>query len=66
MSISSPLRELLDAKMHGGLERFVATQRRTGASWDTISVRLLLRTDIEVSGESLRNWYAETEGSSND
>ena len=55
----SPLRLLLAAKLQTDPADWVATHRRNGASWRSVSDLLVAATGITVSHETLRTWYDE-------
>ena len=53
----TPLRQLLAAKLEADPAAWVATHRRNGASWRSVSDLLVAATGITVSHETLRTWY---------
>lgn len=60
----SALRILIEERMKGqrkSLTSFVKSERASGRSWQAIARSIQARTDVVVTGESLRNWFGETE-----
>ncbi len=52
---------LADEKLggEGALQRFVADRRSDGKSWRSIERELFAATAVDVTGETLRLWFAE-------
>lgn len=56
------LRVALDALLApDSLDNFVLPRRTSGLSWRRIAVELHTETGVDVTHESLRNWYATSE-----
>lgn len=51
---------LADVHLGRSLDEFVAERREAGDSWRTIAAALHTATDLTVSHETLRAWYAVT------
>lgn len=47
--------------LDGGLDEFVATRRADGRSWRLIARDLHEETGLDVTHETLRTWFVETE-----
>lgn len=58
---STPTQQLVDLKLDGTLNDFVALRRGAGRSWRLISRDIYEQTGIDVTNETLRSWYPETE-----
>ena len=54
--MASALRQLLDTKLVG-LDMYILERRDIGRSWRQIAADIRVATDIDVSDETLRNWY---------
>ena len=54
---TAALRRLADLALHGQLDAYVRTRYEAGRSWRLISFDLLRDTDVDVSHETLRQWY---------
>lgn len=53
----TPKRALANHIMDGNLDEFVETRRANGRSWARISLDIRDATEINITAESLRNWY---------
>lgn len=62
MARQTPTARLLDHLLPGGLEEFVTTRRADNVSWRRIAREVLDLTDVDISFESLRSWFAEDGG----
>lgn len=49
---------MIEARLPGTLAEFVAA-RRAGSTWDEMAAEIVSATQIEVSGETLRRWFAD-------
>jgi hypothetical protein len=58
MQPTSPTRALADHLLDGKLDEFVLGQRAAGIAWRKIAIELLERTGVDVTEQTLRNWYA--------
>lgn len=54
----SPLFRMIEARLPGTLPEFVAARKAT-KSWDEMAEEIVTTTEIEVSGETLRRWFAD-------
>lgn len=52
-------RRLLDLLLDGGLAAFVAERRARGEPWRTIARDVYQHTQVDITGETLRTWFAE-------
>jgi hypothetical protein len=52
-------RRLLDLILGGQLTSFVVERRDHGDSWRVIGRDLYQRTGVDVTGETLRQWYGD-------
>lgn len=59
MARTAALRRLADLALHGQLDTYVRTRYEAGRSWRLISIDLIRDTDIDVSHETLRQWYRD-------
>jgi hypothetical protein len=50
---------LIEIGLHEEFHGFVAAQRAAGESWDAIARTIYDRTQIAITRETLRNWFAE-------
>lgn len=57
---------MADRLLDGRLDEVVTTLRQQGMSWSGISKHLLVEHGVDVTDQTLRNWYGEepTEASS--
>jgi hypothetical protein len=55
--------ELADIRTDGHLAELVATARTAGASWRSIARRLYADHGVDVTEQTLRNWFTEVEQS---
>ena len=55
--------QLADIKLaeHGGVADYIATKRTAGRSWRLISRDLYEDTGLDITFETLRRWFPETE-----
>lgn len=51
--------QLADVLLKGTLDEFVKTRRADGVSWRKIARDLEDATGVDVTFESVRNWYPE-------
>lgn len=58
----SPTRRLLDHLIPEGLDVFVADRRARGRSWRRIEKDIYEATGIEVTYETIRSWYPDSNG----
>jgi len=58
MTNPSPLYRLIERQLDGTLADFVARHRTDGATWPEIAADVSAKTDVEISGETLRRWFA--------
>ena len=63
MSVMTPMQELADLKL-GGLDEFVKVRRARGDAWRIISRDIHDAVGLDVSIETLRSWYPDTERAS--
>lgn len=54
-------RHLVDLALDGNLDSIVADRRAAGLSWQAISDEVHDATGVRITGESLRQWFAERE-----
>lgn len=59
MDTPSPLYELLDAAIPGGLAAYVADKRKAGRSWRGIEYDIHADHGREITAQTLRNWFPE-------
>jgi hypothetical protein len=52
------LYRLIEERIEGSLADFIAARWPT-SGWRTIAAELTEITDIEITGETLRNWFAD-------
>ena len=52
-------RQLVDLALDGQLDAIVAERRTAGSSWQSISDDIHNKTGVRITGESLRQWFAE-------
>jgi hypothetical protein len=59
----SPLRQALDVIMGGPgeLDALVRLGRLRGRSWRALALEVRDRTGVDVTHETLRNWYVDLE-----
>lgn len=55
----TPTRRLLDLALDGELDAFVATRRARGDSWSSIAFDLFAKTEVRITPETLRVWFAD-------
>ena len=55
-TITTRLYRSIDRLLDGQLEQFLRTHRAQGLAWDAISLELVNRTGVEVTGQTLRVW----------
>lgn len=66
MTNPTPLQQLVEVKLGESLETFLAERRRVVVverpvkSWAEIAEEIKQRTGMDVSRESLRNWWPES------
>jgi hypothetical protein len=60
-STATPLQQLLDRSIEGGLARRVAKLRAEGKAWWSVGEAVSEETGIAVTGEILRRWYGRGE-----
>lgn len=55
------LQRLADVLLPGGVDEFVRTRRRAGASWRRIEKDIWTETDggVDVHATTLRSWYPD-------
>lgn len=58
MTNQSPLYRMIEARLDGTLAEFVAS-RRASQSWAAMANEITSTTEIEVSDETLRRWFAD-------
>lgn len=63
-STATPLQQLLDRSIDGGLARRVAQLRADGKAWWSVGRTVSDETGVAVSGEILRRWYGTEEQAS--
>lgn len=51
--------QLIAAKLGEDLDAWVGGRRIGGMSWRKIAREIEARTEVEVTWETLRNWYVE-------
>ena len=57
---ATPLRQLLNVKLHGGLrERVLALYMGERKGWRLTARAITTETGVDVSHEALRDWYGE-------
>ena len=54
-----PKFQLVDLKLGGELEAWLAEQRQADASYDAIARDIWDRTGVSVTGATVRNWCVE-------
>lgn len=54
----SPTQQLASLKLGRPLDEYVAEKRAAGLPWSSIADELSRDTDVNISRESLRLWYA--------
>lgn len=57
MAQPSPLYQLIESRLEGTLADLIAS-RRPAASWREIADEIKATTDVDVSAEALRLWFA--------
>ena len=55
----TPLYRLLDALLPGGIDAYVAAKRAEGESWRRIERAIWADVNVDVTYQTLRNWYPE-------
>lgn len=58
MSQPTPLYQLVEARLGGSLEEYVA-ERRATTSWRAMAADLTERSSVQVTYETLRGWFAD-------
>lgn len=58
MSQPTPLYQLVEARLGGSLEEYVA-ERRATTSWRVMAADLTERSGVQVTYETLRGWFAD-------
>lgn len=53
---------LVEARLGKNLARHVAARRAANDSWNAIALDLHTRTEIAVTGQTLRNWFPDDNG----
>lgn len=61
MSQPSPLYQLIEARLGGTLPDLVAARRPPRKSWREVADEIQERTGIQISDETLRIWFAESD-----
>jgi hypothetical protein len=56
-SAATVQRQLVDTKLGGNLDGLVAGLRLGGWGWRKIAVEVTKRSGVDVSHETLRNWF---------
>lgn len=56
---ATPKRQLIDLKMGGKLDANVRGWRDQNTSWRVIAHRILQTTGVDVTPESVRDWFPE-------
>lgn len=59
--MSTATQRLLDHLLDGDLRGFIHSRRINGRSWRSISLELHDDFQVDVTHETLRNWYADYE-----
>lgn len=55
----SPLYRMIEQRLDGTLADYVAARLQAKASWLTMAAEITETTQIEVSDETLRRWFAD-------
>lgn len=55
----SALWRLLDSKLRGGLDKYVAAHRARQHGWEWIAQDLYSITGVRTTDETLRRWYGD-------
>lgn len=61
MTQPSPLYRLIESKLEEPLTDFVAARRLPTKSWREIADEIRERTGEQVTGERVRQWFADTD-----
>lgn len=59
MGTQTPTRRLADHLIDGGLESYVRAKRAAKRSWRGIALDLREDIDLDITDETLRNWFPE-------
>lgn len=59
MAAQSPLYRLIESQIEGTLADFVAARRGSGSSWTDLAAELTQLTQVEISDETIRRWFAD-------
>lgn len=59
--VPTATQRLLDHLMDGELRAYVAQRRSNGKSWRQISLDIRDDTHVDVTHETLRNWYGDVD-----
>lgn len=62
----TPTQRLADSLLGGGLRAYVRDRRLAGKSWRQISLDLRDDIQVDVTYETLRNWYCGIEHEAKD
>lgn len=57
----TPTQQLAELKLGVPLSAWVGRRRSRGDSWQTIARELYTATDLSVSDETIRLWFAEAQ-----
>lgn len=58
MTQPTPLFQLAEARLGSSLDAYVA-ERRATTSWRAMAADLTARTGVQLTGETLRVWFAD-------
>lgn len=61
VTLVTPQQTLIEIRIGGDLAGFVARQRSEGRAWRPIATEISAKARIQVSHETLRKWYPDTE-----